>query len=228
MLQHTFQALETNFQNQSDASVDAAKGVVECICRVIIDELDNPEVPRKPNEDAPITEWVSIATRLLVPHDKRDRHIANLIKHYNGLAETLREFRNEAGPLSHGKNGFMQILSVYHHRAAILSADAIVSFLHQAYLGVGLNLAITNEPYEHEHFNNLHKIIDLKVSLQTKIDDEGYLVVDVLLPLGDALPLRVAPSRLLYQLDRDAYVEALNAARSAPGVLESIDEQGEP
>ena len=52
--------------------------------------------------------------------------------------------------------------------------------------------------------------------------------VDVTLPSGDVLPLRVEASRLLYQLDRDAYVEALNAARGAPApVVEQDGEQGE-
>jgi len=49
-----------------------------------------------------------------------------------------------------------------------------------------------------------------------------------LLPSGDVLPLRVEASRLLYQLDRDAFVEALNAARGAPAaVVEQDESQGE-
>lgn len=40
-------------------------------------------------------------------------------------------------------------------------------------------------------------------------------------------PLRVEASRLLYQLDREAYIEALNAARSVPvSTEEIIEEQG--
>jgi hypothetical protein len=71
-------------------------------------------------------------------------------------------------------------------------------------------------------------MIDAQVSLQADVDEEGFLAVDVTLPSGDVLPLRVEASRLLYQLDRDAYVEALNAARGAPApVVEQDGEQGE-
>jgi hypothetical protein len=50
-----------------------------------------------------------------------------------------------------------------------------------------------------------------------------------LLPGGDELPINIEVSRLLYQLDRDAYVEALNAARGAPILLaEPVGAQGEP
>jgi len=45
MLQHTFEALEREFNDNSDPSIDAAKAVVECACRVIVDNLDNPTSP---------------------------------------------------------------------------------------------------------------------------------------------------------------------------------------
>ena len=227
MLQHTFQALETSLRDQSDASIDAAKGMVECLCRVIIDELDNPKSPLKPlKDDVPITEWISVATRLLKLSDIRHRKFADLIKHHNNLADSLRQLRNEAGPVSHGKDGFVRALTVYHHRAAILSADALVMFLHQAYLEAELDLIKTREPYE--RFAHFHGLIDEHVSLQADIDEDGALSVDVKLPSGDILPLRIDASRLLYQLDRDAYVEALNAARGAPAVAAvAIEAQGE-
>lgn len=221
MLQHTFKALEASLKSQSDASIDAAKGLVECVCRVIIDELDNPKSPLKPQkEDVPITEWLSVAIRLLKLSDNRDRKFADIIKHHNKLASSLRQLRNEAGPLSHGKDGFIQVLSAYHHRAAVLSADAIITFLHQAYLEADLDLVRTREPYE--RFNRFHQIIDEKTLLQADVDDEGNLVVDVTLATGDIVPICVEASRFLYQLDRMAYVEALNAARNMATQNEEI------
>ena len=66
-----------------------------------------------------------------------------------------------------------------------------------------------------------------RLQLQADVDDEGFFTIDATLPSGDILPLRVEASRFLYQLDRDAYVEALNAARGAPvPVVESVEELG--
>ncbi len=223
MLQHTFKALEESLNSQSDASIDAAKGLVECVCRIIIEELDNSESPVKPkSEDAPITEWLSVATRLLKLSDIRDRKFADIIKYHNKLANSLRELRNEAGPLSHGKDGYIQVLTTYHHRAAVLSADAIVTFLHQAYLESELDLVRTREPYE--RFNRFHQLIDAHVSLQASVDDDNNLAVNVMLPTGDLIPLRVEASRFLYQIDRVAYVEALNAARDVAIQTNNFDE----
>ena len=227
MLQHTFQVLEASLAASSDPSIDASKAIVECLCRIIIDELDLSDTPLKPQrDDVPITEWVAVATRLLKLSDIRHRKFADLIKHHNGLADSLRQLRNDAGPVSHGKDGFVRILSSYHHRSAILSADAIVTFLHPAYLEADLDLTKTREPYE--RFAERNTLIDSRVSLQAEVDEEGYLVIDIALPDGDSLPLRVEASRLLYQIDRDAYLAAWNASRNTPLEASEPDDEGAP
>ncbi|PRG79812.1 hypothetical protein C6T69_01710 [Burkholderia multivorans] len=228
MLQHTFQALQASLESESDASVDAAKGIVECLCRVIIDQLDDPKSPLKPQrDDVPITEWVSVATRVLKLGDIRHRKFADLIKHHNGLAESLRVLRNDAGPLSHGKDGFIQVLTVYHRRAAVLAADAIVAFLHKAYLDAQLDPISSREPWERFAADNT--LIDAHVGLAVDAEDGDAPTLRFLLPGGDELPINIEVSRLLYLLDRDAYVEALNAARGATAsAVAPTDQQGEP
>jgi hypothetical protein len=214
MLQHTFIALETSLRDDSDVVIDASKGLVECVCQIIIDELDNPKSPLKPQKsDVPITEWVSVAIRVLRLGDIRHRKFADFVKHHSGLAESLRVLRNDAGPVSHGKNGFIQVLTSHHRRAAVLAADAIVAFLHNAYLDVQLNPTISREPWD--RFEKENALIDAHVGLSVETDDDGLTSLRFLLPSGDVLPLTIEVSRLLYQLDREAYVEALNAARSA-------------
>lgn len=214
MLQHTFVALEASLRDGSDVVIDASKGLVECVCQLIIDELDNPKSPLKPQKsDVPITEWFSVAIRVLRLGDVRHRKFADFIKHHNGLAESLRILRNDAGPASHGKDGFIQALTSHHRRAAVLAADSIVAFLHHAYLDAQLNPTISREPWD--RFEKENALIDAQVGLAVETDDEGVPSLRFLLPGGDVLPLTIEVSRLLYQLDREAYVEALNAARSA-------------
>jgi Abortive infection C-terminus len=213
MLQQTFAALEQEFANDNDACIDAAKGIVECACRIIIDELDDPAHPLKPVEaDPPIGVLVGTANRLLKLSDIRHRKFADLVKHHNNITDSLRELRNEAGTVSHGKDGFVAKLSAHHRRAAVLSADAIVTYLHEAYLETNFNLSQTREPYE--RFETFNGLIDNAVSVEVETDDDGDLAVKVHLPGGDILPITASPSRFLYQMDRAAYIEALNAVRS--------------
>jgi len=187
------------------------------VCRVIIDELDDPTQPAKPKEENPsFGVWVSAAVRTLKLGDVRNNAFQKLVSQHHKLTETLRVLRDDAGPVSHGKDGFIERLSSYHRRAAVLSADAIVAFLHQAYLETDLNLGQTREPYERlEKFNAL---IDGVVSMEVQIGEHGDLTVTVNLPTGDFIPITAPASRFLYQMDRQAYIEALNAARSAPAM----------
>lgn len=195
---------------------------MECACRVIIDELDDPARPLKPEgADAPIGALVGAANRLLKLSDIRHRKFADLVKHHNNITDSLRELRNEAGTVSHGRDGFVAKLSAHHRRAAVLSADAIVTYLHEAYLETNVNLAQTREPYE--RFETFNDLIDNAVSLQVETDEDGDLAVFIRLPGGDVLPITASPSRFLYQMDRAAYIEALNAVQSA-----TPPQEGEP
>ena len=227
MLQQTFEELERALAEDNDACIDSAKAIVEVVCQIILQELDSPSNPVRPIETLPtFGAWMSAAVRALKLGDVRHTGFQKLVSQHKKLTDALGELRNDAGTASHGREGFLQRLSVHHHRSAVLSADAIVTFLHQAYLEAEVDLVRTREPYE--RFDHLHRMIDAQVSLQASVDEEGFLAVDVTLPSGDVLPLRVEASRLLYQLDRDAYVEALNAARGAPApVVEQDEEQGE-
>lgn len=227
MLQQTFEELERTLAENNDACIDSSKAIVEVVCQIILQELDTPSNPVRPAETLPtFGTWMSATVRALKLGDVRHNGFQKLISQHRKLTDALGDLRNDAGIASHGREGFLQRLSAHHRRAAVLSADAIITFLHQAYLEADLDLVRTREPYE--RFNHLNHLIDANVSLQSEVEEEGFLIVDVNLPSGDVLPLRVEASRLLYQLDREAYVEALNAVRGAPIPIEELTEdQGE-
>lgn len=217
MLQQTFEALERSFADDNDACIDCAKCIVEVVCRVIIDELDDPAVSVKPKEEHPsFATWVGTAVRVLKLGEVRDDAFRKLISQHHKLTETVGALRNGAGPVSHGKDGFINRLSAYHRRAAVLSADAIVAFLHQAYLEVEPNLARTREPYERFAYPNA--LIDRWCSVTgSEIVDDGGLEITLSLPGEEpaSLVLDTTASQLLFYVDRAGYIEALNAAVSA-------------
>ena len=214
MLQETFAALEREFNEENDACIDAAKGLVECACRVLIEELDDPVAPLKPEAtDTPLGQLVGLATRLLNLGAVRHRAFSDLIKQHNKLTETLRVLRNEAGTVSHGKDGFIAKLSAHHRRSAMLAADAIVTFLYEAYLEREPDPVRTFEPYE--RFESANAVIDELVSLRAEPDEDGLLRVVAVLPDGEEVPLAIEPSRLLFGVDREAYKLVLNACREA-------------
>ena len=214
MLQQTFETLEREFADENDACIDAAKGFVECACRLLIEELDDPVNPLKPTApDTALGELVGLATRMLNLGTVRHRAFSDLVKQHNKLTDTLRVLRNEAGTVSHGKDGFIAKLSAHHRRSALLAADAIVTFLHEAYLEREPDPVRTFEPYERFEVSNA--IIDEFATLRADLDDEGYLRAVVILPDGEEVPLAIETSRLLFGVDREAYKLVLNACREA-------------
>lgn len=214
MLQQTLATMEQEFAEGNDACIDAAKAIVECSCRILIQELDDPSAPLRPTKsDVPLAELLGIATRLLDLGEVRDRAFTNLIREHNRLSEALRVLRNEAGTLSHGKDGFVEKLSAHHRRAAILAADAIVTFLHEAYLEREPDPARTLEPFE--RFKSSSELIDRYSQLSVEMDDDGVLHAVVSLPAGDYVELAIPTSALLFGMDREAYKGAVNACRQA-------------
>lgn len=213
MLQQTFEELQRALADDNDACIDSAKAIVEVVCRLILDELDNPSAPARPAEALPdFGVWMASAVRVLkIGDDPRDRSFQKLVSQHHKLTSALGTLRNDAGSASHGRQAFLNRLSAHHRRAAVLAADAIVTFLHGAYLDAEIDWSQTREPYD--RFQEVHDRIDANVSLSATVDDDGLLAVEVLLPSGDTLPMRVEASRLLYQLDRAAYREAVRATR---------------
>ncbi len=225
MLQQTFESLDKNFNEENDACIDCSKAIIEVICRIIIDELDDPTSPAKPKSTLPsFADWVSAAIRTLKLGNNRNDALAKLISQHHKLTTELGLLRNEAGPISHGKEGFIERLSTYHRRTAVLSADAIVAFLHQAYLEAELNLERTREPYQ--KFQVQNNLIDTYCTYtEAEINEDGLLQVTVELPdeAGQFL-INATPSELLFLFDRTAYIEALNAARSAKTLAPQVKE----
>jgi hypothetical protein len=232
MLQQTLETLEQEFADDNDACIDAAKAIVECACRLLIEELDDPINPIKEWPGSPLTkaivttnEWLSATNRLLKVVADHNDLFNKVVSQHNELASQLNVFRNKAGSISHGRIGTSDRLSKHHRRAALLAADAIISYLHEIYLELEPDPAKTLEPYE--RFARSNETIDSFAAIRAVTDEDGVLSAIVLLPDGEEILLTIEPSRLLFGVDRVAYKAALDACREAKASTteEPIDEE---
>ena len=148
-----------------------------------------------------------------------------MLSGFNRLTDAISEMRNDNGPVAHGKDGFLDAVAADHARAFLHAGDAILSVLLNALEAKEPDIAVTREPYD--RFDYLHARIDEAVAVGARVDEEEsgqVLVVDIATGGADEqITLRLQPSRLLYGVDRLAYIEVLKTA----GPPQAIDEETE-
>ena len=210
-LANHYKALLDCYDGNGHALVETVKSFIECVCLTILGEFGKP----MPSSNPSMTEMLVESLKLLGLNNTRGASkLDSILSAHNRLADALADMRNETGPVAHGKDGFLDALTHNHLRAYLLTGDTILGLLLCALEGTEPDLLHTREPYE--RFGHLNERIDRSVMLDSSIEDEEESPVLVLTlrtaGLRDGVELRVEPSRLLYALDRTAYVELLESA----------------
>lgn len=189
--------------------------MVECACKTIVEELDDPSNPIKDWPNSPIKaadpgmgDWMAAATNLLnLVNDKTDA-FNSVIGQYNELAKKLGRFRNKAGTIGHGRMGFEQKLSAHYRRAALITADTVIGFLHDAYVATQTDPVSTYEPYD--RFPALNATIDAQSAfMEARVEEDGTLSGRISFGRDrEEHVFSVSVSEFLFGTDRFAYREA--------------------
>lgn len=217
------EALRACFDSNAHGQVEHVKSFIECVCLTIMGELREP----MPSATPSTTDLLVAALNPLGLRNTRGASkLDKVLSGFNRLADALSEMRDHNGPVAHGKDGFLDALTADHARAFLHLGDAILGVLLSALEGKQPDLTVTREPYE--SFPHLNERIDRAVSVEARIDEDSERPMVVLSvatgPQGEAIELRVEPSRLLYGIDRSAYIEVL---RTADLVVPEEDVEGE-
>jgi hypothetical protein len=207
-------ALNACFARDAHGMVELVKSFIECVCVTIMSELREP----MPSSTPSTTDLLVAALRSLGLRNTRGANkLDRVLSGFNRLADALTDMRNETGATAHGKDGFLDAITADHARAFLHAGDAILGVLLNAFEGKQPDLIATREPYE--NFPHLNERIDRAVSVEARIDEDADRPLVVLSvatgPRGEAFELRVEPSRLLYGIDREAYIEVLKTAELA-------------
>jgi len=200
--------------------VEHVKSFIECVCITIMCEFSEPLPSAVPTS----TQLLVAALKTLGLENSRGASkLDKVLNAYNKMSDALSEMRNENGPVAHGKDGFLDVIEEDHARSFLHTGDAIVGVLLNALEGKQPNLLVTREPYE--RFAHLCDRIDRSVAVNARVDFEDDLpVLIVSLSIGnkpETIDLRIEPSRLLYGIDRTAFVGVLS---EAPETLKEEDE----
>lgn len=219
-----YAALAGCFAGGGYGLVEHVKSFIECVCVTIMGELREPMPSSTPTTTDLL---VAALSPLGLRNTKGASKLDKVLSGFNRLSDALAEMRNETGPVAHGKDGFLDAVTSDHARAFLAVGDAILGLLLNALEGKEPDLSATREPYE--NFPHLNERIDRAVSVEARVDEDGGRPVVVLSVAtgsrAEAIELRVEPSRLLYGIDRGAYIEVL---RTADLVVAAMEEEEAP
>ncbi len=220
-----YAAVVNIYDNNGHGLIDAVKSFIECVCLTILGDFGKT----MPSATPDISELLSETLKTLnLKNNRGANKLDKVLSAHNKLANALREMRNEAGPIAHGKDGFLDSLTSNHQRVFLLTGDTLLSLLMAALEGKDPDIQFTREPYE--RFFYLHPRIDDSVTVESVIEEQEDQQVIVLTMRSSSLPdgieLRVEPSRLLYSIDRTAYLQLLDASTvkvATPIAEESVE-----
>lgn len=222
-----YQAVLASNSGNGYGLIGTCKSFIESVCLTILGEFGKS----MPSSDPSTTEMLVEALKVLgLQNTKGASKFDKVLSAHNKLADALSEMRNHHDPVVHGKDGFLDILTANECRAFLITSDTILALLLAAHDGTEPDLQYTREPYD--RFIHLHERVDRSVEVDAQIeDDEDRQMVVLNLRtnnLRDGIQLRVEPSRLLYAIDRTAYVELLASSVVASQPLVPIDEVTTP
>ena len=210
-LDRLYSALELSYQNDSIGLIEHIKSFIESVCLTILTDYGETIENSTPTT----TEILSNTLRTIGLDNTRGiSKIDKVLSGYNKIAEGISEMRNETGILAHGKDGFIETLEKEHLRSFLFAGNSILCLLLAALEGKEPDIRYTREPYE--RFSRFNSLIDDTVSTRVSIDeDQKLILVDFIHEKSDnIIPLILEPSRVLYSIDREAYIEFMEITRT--------------
>jgi Arc/MetJ family transcription regulator len=191
--------------------IATVKSFIECVCITILGEFGRPMPCSNPSTTELLVEALDA---LGLQNTRGASKISKLLSAHNKMADALTEMRDENDPVAHGRDGFLDTLTTNECRAFLITADTILALLLSAYEGKEPNLQYTREPYD--RFAHLNERIDRSVTVEAVIEDGDETQLVVFKVRGtdptDETEIRAEPSKVLYALDRTAYVGFLESS----------------
>src|SRR5579862_3758148 len=207
-LSQHYDSVVESYQGSTHDLIGSTRSFIECVCRTILSEFGKPEPPSNSNTTYLLREALKT---LGFENSRGASRLDDILTAHNTMADALSFMRNHHDPGAHGKDGFLDTLSTNECRAYLITADTILALLLAAYEGTEPNLRFTREPYE--RFERLHDRVDHATSIEAEVDTDGNVETLIVrlstATLPDGFEIRLEPSKLLYAVDREMYVQLL-------------------
>lgn len=191
-IERQIDAIENSLESVPDFAFDLSKTLVESVCKTVLADIGQPAAP---NWDTPrlLRETTNRLNLLPLNHPGGAKTRDSVEKTIRGMLQTIQglcELRRNYGMASHGRDAFSDRLDLRQATLAAQAADTIASFLYRI------------------HRDALRQTPGVRVHYEDQPDfNEAFDRDNELIRLGE---LELLPSRVLYDVDIEAYKAALN------------------
>ena len=225
-----YDSVVKSYEGKGYGIIASVNSFIQCVCITILGEFGKST----PSDANTTLLLVEVLKTLGLDTGRGSSKLGKLLSAHNKMADALNEMRNEHDPVAHGKDGFLDVLTTNECRAFLVTADTILALILAAYEGTEPDLRFTREPYE--RFARFHDRVDQATSIEADVDVDGdaeTLIVRLsTATLPEGFEIRLEPSKLLYAVDREMYVQLLASALSvpqpAPETVSSTSPEGMP
>jgi hypothetical protein len=200
-LKEIIETIEKGLREESDTAIDGAKCLIEAVCKTILTERGKEIGSR----ESPGTLIRKATQALDLDDDEGGECLQQMVRGMTGAAGGLEAMRDAFGPLAHGRDAHHTKLGDWHRLMAVRTAETISVLLFEAHSARTTNLRYTRAEFDEELPENAK--IDRLADIQ--IDEETREIV-----LNEAY--RYRPSQLLYELDREGYINERAKAIALP------------
>ena len=190
-IEQLIDAIENAMESVPDFAFDLSKTLVESVCKTVLADIGQPANPRW---DGPklLRETTNHLSLLPRNHSNPAKTRDSVNKTIHGMLQTIQglcELRNNFGMASHGRDVFAARLDLRQAMLAAQAADTIVAFLYRTH-----REARSHSPGERVHYEDHADFND------------AFDRAHELIQLGE---LELLPSRVLFDVDLEAYKAAL-------------------
>lgn len=183
--------IEKGLREESDTAIDGAKCLIECVCKTVLNERGR-DIGRT---DSPSVLIRKVTQELAIADENGGSGLQQMIRGMTGATDGLEGVRNAFGPLGHGRDAKHTKLGDWHRLMAVRTAETIAVLLYEAHCARATNLRYTRAEFDEGDQEN--RKIDRLADIQ--IDEETLEIV-----INEAY--RYRPSQILYDLDREGYM----------------------
>lgn len=191
-LQELINTVEVELKNNSDKAIDAAKCLIEAVCKTILKERGVEY-----SSDSKVPGLVKMTLKHLgIEKNSTNDSVRDIATGFDTAVNGIANIRNNYGPLAHGRDAYHQKVRDTLRHTMVRSVEMVAIQLIELHVASETNWEYTRLPFE-EHS-----------SINYAIDKSAIVDVNVEESLIEINGAEYRPSQILYEVDRRAYVEA--------------------